>query len=347
MPITQTQVKRHNIKQSGTSIKGRIKHFLKQFLPISFIMKIQKKINMGAYQDIAKAKGDLFLSIGGDIYCYDSYAVLDYLNIELNKTSKTALIGCSITPERIKQDKNLRADLQRYSLIIARESITYKALIENGINKNTHLFPDPAFALDTQETPLPNNFIIGNTVGINISPLIQRLEKGKNLAYKNIQELIKYILSNTNMNICLIAHVIWDSNNDLEPLASLYKEFKNTGRISLVGQTQNCCELKYIISKCRFLIAARTHASIAAYSTQVPTLVIGYSVKAKGIAKDIFGKYEGYVMPVQELKDEKEILTAFKTLQDKEQDIRAHYSKFMPEYVKQSYKIKEEIIKLL
>ena len=52
-------------------------------------------------------------------------------------------------------------------------------------------------------------------------------------------------------------------------------------------------------------------------------------------------------MPVQELKDEKEILTAFKTLQDKEQDIRAHYSKFMPEYVKQSYKIKEEIIKLL
>ena len=156
VPITQTQVKRHNIKQSGTSIKGRIKHFLKQFLPISFIMKIQKKINMGAYQDIAKAKGDLFLSIGGDIYCYDSYAVLDYLNIELNKTSKTALIGCSITPERIKQDKNLRADLQRYSLIIARESITYKALIENGINKNTHLFPDPAFALDTQETPLPN-----------------------------------------------------------------------------------------------------------------------------------------------------------------------------------------------
>ena len=48
-------------------------------------------------------------------------------------------------------------------------------------------------------------------------------------------------------------------------------------------------------------IGARTHATIAAYSSCVPTLVVGYSIKARGIAKDLFGTDEGYVLPVQAL----------------------------------------------
>lgn len=44
-----------------------------------------------------------------------------------------------------------------------------------------------------------------------------------------------------------------------------------------------CGDLKGYISRCRFLVAARTHASIAAYSTGVPALVAGYSVKARGL----------------------------------------------------------------
>ena len=51
-------------------------------------------------------------------------------------------------------------------------------------------------------------------------------------------------------------------------------------------------------------IGARTHSTIAAYSSGVPTLVVGYSVKAKGIAKDLFGTEENYVLPVQALKEE-------------------------------------------
>ena len=302
---------------------------------------------MQGYADIAQAQGDLFISIGGDIYCYDSYAVLDYLNTALNKHTKTALWGCSITPDRIERDKNLRADLNRYSFISARESITYKALLENGISKNTHLLPDPAFVLNLQKTSLPKNFLPGNTVGINLSPVVQQLETGNNLAYKNAQQLIKHILETTDMNICLIAHVIWAGNNDLAPLTALYEEFKHTGRVSLVGHTQNACELKYIISQCRFMVAARTHASIAAYSTQVPTLVIGYSVKARGIARDIFGTEEGYVVPVQNIRKEDELTQAFINLQQQEESIRTHYKEFMPGYIARAYQGAEEIKKLL
>ena len=62
---------------------------------------------------------------------------------------------------------------------------------------------------------------------------------------------------------------------------------------------KNCMEIKGIISKCRFFIGARTHSTIAAYSTCVPTLAVGYSIKARGIARDIFGTEDNYVVPVQ------------------------------------------------
>lgn len=37
------------------------------------------------------------------------------------------------------------------------------------------------------------------------------------------------------------------------------------------------------------LFTARIHSSIAGYSTNFPTFVTGYSVKAQGIEKDDFG----------------------------------------------------------
>lgn len=347
LSVVQAHLKRTNGKAGKPTLRGQIKNFVKKMIPLSVIMRFQKKVGMSAYRDIAQAQGDLFLSIGGDVYCYGSYALLDYLNATLGKRAKTALWGCSITPERIEKDKTLRADLNRYSFISARESITYNALVKNGISKNTHLLPDPAFVLDVKETPLPEHFVPGDTVGINLSPMVQRLEKGDNLAYKNVQNLIRYILEKTDMNVCLIAHVIWPSNNDLEPLTLLYEEFKNTGRVSLAGQTQNACELKYIISQCRFMVAARTHASIAAYSTQVPTLVIGYSVKARGIARDLFGTEEGYVVPVQNIAKEDELTSAFIRLQQRENEIRERYKAFMPGYIARAYQGAQEIKKLM
>ena len=296
-------------------------------------------------------KNDMFLSIGGDNYCYGKniFDELLFLNRELNlKNKKTILFGCSIESEDIKENKILQEDLKRYSLITARESLTYNALIENGINKNTHLFPDPAFLLDKEiPSDLPNNFVPNNTVGLNLSPLVQNLEEGNNIAYKNFVELMKYIIKNTNMNIALIPHVVWETVNDLDPLTNLYNQFKRTNRVCLINKPYNACQLKGIISQCIFMIAARTHASIAAYSTQVPTLVIGYSVKAKGIAKDIFGDYKDYVLPVQELKEKTEVLEVFKKLMQNENKIREHYKNFMPAYIERTWLAGKEVEKLL
>jgi len=109
----------------------------------------------------------------------------------------------------------------------------------------------------------------------------------------------------------------------------------------------NCMELKGFISHCRMFIGARTHATIAAYSTCVPTLAVGYSVKAKGIAKDIFGTYENYVILVQSLQYEDDLIKAYQWFCDHENEIRTHLHNFMPSYIEKAWQAGEVIKKLL
>ena len=225
-------------------------------------------------------------------------------------------------------------DMKRYSFISARETITYTALKEAGLTK-IYLYPDPAFTLETVECPLPKQFNEGQVVGINLSPLVQKLDNTGNLVFENYKNLIKYILRQTDMSIALIPHVCKSNNDDRVAMKSLKECFDDEDRIFMVNDegTLDCRKLKYIISKCRFMITARTHASIAAYSTMIPTLVVGYSVKARGIAKDIFGNYDDYVLDIHHVKSEDELTDKFKYLEEHEQEIRSYLDEFMPSYI--------------
>ena len=159
-------------------------------------------------------------------------------------------------------------------------------------------------------------------------------ESLKGITMKNYISLMEYIIENTDMNIALIPHVIWEDNNDDRlPSKELYEKFKNTNRVVLI-EDDNCEVLKGYISRCRFFIGARTHATIAAYSSGVPTLVVGYSIKAKGIAKDIFGTYENYVVPVQNLKLENDLLDNFKWIIKNEKSIKNHLNQVIYSYNK-------------
>ena len=293
------------------------------------------------YDELFRNHGDsdIAISIGGDNYCYSGYKTYEILNKEFNKRgTKTVLWGCSVEPSLI--DENMSKDLSRYSLITARESLTYNAV--KKVNPNTKLIPDPAFLLDKIELPLPNGFDENNTIGINMSPMIMSCEENKGATMLNYESLVKYIIDNTDMQIALIPHVVWSRNDDRIPLGKIYEKFKDTNRVVLLDD-YNCMELKGFISKCRLFIGARTHATIAAYSTCVPTLVIGYSVKAKGIAKDIFGTYKNYVLPVQSLKNKDDLINGFDWLKNNEDSIRQHLKNFMPSYREQALCGKKEI----
>ena len=220
-------------------------------------------------------------------------------------------------------------DLKRYDLITVREPLTQAALAAAGITENVRSVADPAFLLDVQKTDLPDGFLAGNTIGLNLSPLILHYTEKKEEALAGFQALVQHILDTTDSAIALIPHVVKSSSNDLEVLEPLFRQFEGTGRVLLIPD-QNCMQLKYIISQCRLFIGARTHATIAAYSTFVPTLVIGYSVKSRGIAADLFGTEENYV--IQAIRADTDLIGAYDWLEAHAVEIGQHLRNVIPAY---------------
>lgn len=282
------------------------------------------------FKDILKTDCNTYVSVGGDNYCYDSMLeeLMEANRMLVESGKQTVLWGCSIEPELLKR-KAIKEDLQRYSMIVARESITYHALLNAGIKSNIFLYPDPAFSL----TALKNQK--ENVIGINLSPMIVRHEKQTGIALESFKNVITYLLENTDLHIKLIPHVIWQHDDDRTVLKQLYEPFRNTERVELI-EDQDCVSLKSIIAGCRFFVGARTHATIAAYSSCVPTLVVGYSVKSRGIARDLFGTEEHYVIPIQEITNDWQLIDSIKWLMENEQSMKQHLEAVMPQYAERA-----------
>jgi polysaccharide pyruvyl transferase WcaK-like protein len=255
----------------------------------------EKKASANEKYDLAKGmyaaalseitRATTLISIGGDNFCYNNWHRLLVFQEKAKKIgAKSILWGCSIEPNRVNTE--MTDCLNTYDKIITRESETYNSLVRNGINTELLLYPDIAFALEPK--PLEFQFQ-GKFVGINLSPLILKYENARGIIRKNVSRLIDYLFEKTEYKVLLIPHVINPVDNDYAVLEEIYLEFceKCKGRIFLAGNKLCAAEYKYLISKCEFVFCSRTHASIAAYSTNVPCVVIGYSVKARGIAKDL------------------------------------------------------------
>lgn len=328
----------------------------KQHSPFEFLkafaaLKIKNNyfpLDILPYQNAIKKfthKDDVMVSIGGDIYCYDNYPKYILLHSFAKRyVKKSILLGCSIEPSSLC-DSNLINDLRSYDVISARETITYHALIKAGLD-NVILCPDTAFGMIPEKIPLPDHFEAGNTVGLNISPLVLKKSANSALIMENYCRVIEHILSNTPYAVALIPHVAWENNDDSMPLTQFFQKYSGSNRVCILDDLP-APQIKYVISKCRFFIGARTHATIAAYSTGVPTLVLGYSIKSKGIARDLFGTEENYVLDYKSISDDKAILRGFQWLEKQEENIKVILSEKNPQILAALSQLKETIVNRL
>ena len=183
-------------------------------------------------------------------------------------------------------------------------------------------------------------------VGLNVSPMVVEREKCPGITMENYRQLIRLILEKTDMGVALIPHVVWKNNDDRTVLRTLFQEFQNSGRVVMI-EDADCETLKGYIARCRFFIGARTHSTIAAYSSLVPTMVLGYSVKARGIALDLFGTWENYVLPVQSLQEEDELAKGFDWLLREERAIKKRLETVMPGYLERARQTGRMLSRLL
>ena len=235
------------------------------------------------------------LSVGGDTYCYPNWQRYAAVHKAAKRIgAKSILWSCSLEPSMI--DDEMLGVLRTHDLITARESVTADALEKLGL-KNVNRVSDIAFGLKPQETKIPEK----KYVTINLSPLVIRKNPDVLIAY---QSLVDEILDKTDYDIAFVPHVEVSVDNDKDALDMLHGDERRIFRVS----TGLCAaQYKYIIGHSEICVASRTHAAIAAWSSGVPTIVVGYSTKARGIARDL--GQEEYVLDIDEINSEKLLKT--------------------------------------
>lgn len=287
--------------------------------------------------------GDILFSTGGDMMCYSNNEVV-YTNDTVHEHGlKSVLWGCSIgknnlTPEKI-------ATLKRFSLIYARESLTATMLKEElGLN-NVVTFPDPAFILEPEKVDLLNCFNKGNVIGLNISNYILGGFGFESQLGKDIVSFAETIIYSTDRHILLIPHVMWEDQDDRIVSKMLFDKYKHTNRMHLLDSASlNYNQIRYVISKCSIFIGARTHAVISAYSTCVPSVALGYSIKSKGIAKDL-------AMPMDTVVDSKNyqqgaFMKSYNFVDKHLEELRKNLEMIIPEYKESTYGIRKVLREL-
>lgn len=282
---------------------------------------------------------DLVIIVGGDNYdkAYGAFADMHSFNRTLKKIikGKMVFLNCSLNPEEI--NRAIIKDLQLFDKVTAREQITYSKLKDFLPEDKLEYYPDIAFVMELEHTELPACFSAGDVVGINLSPLILKDNYTDNaeIVIQEYDKIIEYVVDALGKQALLIPHVM--HNADLSVLRKLYERHKGSDRVFLLeNENLTSPQIKYIIANCYMYFGARTHSTIAAYSTCVPTLVLGYSVKAIGIARDIFGKEEGYVVPVQSVLKPDKLFEAFKSFAGKREQVLHRLKSVIPGYVEKA-----------
>lgn len=291
---------------------------------------------------------DIFVEMGADNYDVEYGEGYKWLYrchewIKKHTSVKMLLYDCSLNKNSITE--SFMVEVERFDATTIRESESFNRFMTLYKGNKVYFCSDPAFVMLPEETPLPDVMKARDCVGINLSDLVLRDSYGvsKKMAFDNYYTLIDYILQESEMGVVLIPHVM--KNQDLSVLRQLYQRYKTNKRVALIeNEKLKASQLKYIISKFRFLVTARTHASIAAYSSCVPTLVLGYSVKSRGIAKDLFGDYTNYVFSIKDLTNSSDLKNSFIWILEHEYEIRKKLEEVMPDY-KERAKIVGYIIK--
>jgi len=252
------------------------------------------------------------------------------------------LLGQSIGPfEKENEYRAFVRAMKEVRLITARESVTLEYVRDMKLEKTRiELTADPAFCLEPETGivddlwktyNIPNEKTI---IGIAPSQAISYFGRTSFADHFNtLKHLIESLLKQFQCHIVLLPHVEdTDTRNDDRILCEqLFRNLDLSENITVISLSHSAEEIRALISKLDIIMAERMHAAIAGLSEAVPTFVIGYSIKAKGILSDIFGSasIEDYMLPIADLSEEV-LKNKVKNLLEKKSEVARHLSKVMP-----------------
>ena len=249
------------------------------------------------------------LQIGGDNYTLDYGRPQEFMTIDrylFAQRVPVVLWGASVGP--FDSDPYFRARMYKHltgmRAILVREGESHRELTRHGLDGKVHLVADPAFAMKASlPKPYAARAIPTGAVGMNFSPLMARyVTKGDLPAWTRLcAETTRTIARATKRPVVLIPHVTTPriDNDDLAFLREVWRAVASTGEceVTCLSEPLSAAEAKWAIAQCVVFVGARTHATIAAISSRVPTISLAYSRKAKGLNEDVFGGQQFCIEP--------------------------------------------------
>jgi colanic acid/amylovoran biosynthesis protein len=180
--------------------------------------------------------------------------------------------------------------------ISVRESTTYSYLKDElGFPRDRlSMTADPAFILETDAGAETFGAIMktgGRTlVGVALSQGIAAWSGIDAMTRLSTWEtLLSRMLVDLNCHIALIPHVQETHTDDAVICHEIWRRLRFDPNVSVLAGDFSASEYKGVLSQCDAVVAERMHAGIAALSNCVPTAMVAYSVKARGILDEMVG----------------------------------------------------------
>lgn len=247
----------------------------------------------------ALATADLVIGSGGDVFSSD-YAIMERYLRQYDQPQARGvpvyLLAQSIGPFKTEAERRSFLSVARKGFVSVRETISQDYLTRDlGIPADkVELTADPAFLLavpDTIKAMMLARY--GLRPGTYTVAAISRGISGfKGISHD--QHLAAWVsaarvtLARTEQ-LVLVPHVQLphEDEDDLSLARQIRAALGEDPRVVIIDGKHSAVEFKAVLGQAAFAVAERTHGAIGAMSSGVPTLSIGYSIKAEGILRQL------------------------------------------------------------
>lgn len=306
---------------------------------VPWLWPLARRLPIGRLADCLRSCSAVVAS-GGDVFSSDYGGLLNHLyplNCAVAAGVPVIFLAQSIGPFRTPAESRAWLHVaRRAALTTVRESLSLRYVTgELGLDvERVRLTVDPAFLLDPP-TPsrvaelLDHHGLDAGRPIVAVAPSCgisrySRLDPAEHLrAWRSVIDLITLELG---AQVVVVPHVQErHPANDDRILARELSNLVGHPAVRVADGDYSASELKGIIGACEFVIAERMHAGIAGLSSGVCTVIVGYSVKARGIIADLqqrIGLREPLQLPIEDLFREERAIPALRRAWEQRRIVR-------------------------
>lgn len=294
---------------------------------------------------------DIAIALGGDIFSSDYGSVSLKRHVATIEQAQahgtpTVFLAQSIGPFANATDvATMRGALGRSTLLTVRERLTqeYMASAFQLGPERAVLTADVAFLLEPSPPERADAMLAhlgleaGKFVAMSASQGITTFSTlgGDDAHDRAWIEAIETVLKTTDHSVLIVPHVQSPrpGNDDSRIAFRLLERLNFHPRVKAAFGPYTASDFKALIARSRYLVGERMHACIAALSSGVPLIAVGYSIKARGIMGDMFGEKAeeyGLVVPVKSFIEPNKIAGMITAVEENIDPIRATLAAALP-----------------